>query len=126
MKVGLDIAEGKEKVGLFSSANVHQVVIKAEFSELEKAAIKKLGLEKHTFFKWPTNPKNTTAHRLNEGGVWTLNVGHLVNGWGHMPPPGFESRIGAQKAMQEIEEQFRTLKSTLSAADAPTSKTLDL
>ena len=125
MKVNLDIKQGKESTGMFSSILLHQVIIKVEFSREELAAIEKLGLSDKVFYEWPTHPKNS-LWKLNVDHKWHMLVKWLITANANVPPPGFDTLPEAQSAMTDIEQAFKNLKQAMTVVDQPTTKTLEL
>lgn len=79
MKVDIEHREGKKKIGLFKSVDVYYVLLTVEFSNEEKATIKKRKLEQRVVLErrppfYRGNKDDTIAD------VYDITIGRLLEG----------------------------------------------
>lgn len=118
MKVEMEVAEGPLKTGMFfGKVQVFYVIVKAEFSEEEKAALKKSGAWEQVFFNFKLHPKEKYSYDNID-----ITVSNLIKNGGCNPY--FMTSVDAHNAMEELEGQFRKLKNNIDSVSAPKTRSL--
>jgi hypothetical protein len=123
MRVNMEIKDGQQKTGMFSSVPVFFVNVDAEFSDAEKIALKRSGAMDQVFLSYHLHPSDSLMMSIYEGPTAHVTVEKLVKNSGCNPY--YTSMVLAQNAMSEIESQFRLLKQNIDAIDAPKTKSLE-